>query len=245
MPNRIIRDAILSSEKMATLAWPEEVFYRRLMSIVDDYGRYEANPQLLRARCYPLQTDAVRVADISRWMAACQKAGLILDYAVQGKRYLEITNFQQQQRSASKYPAPLASDINCQQTPSNEHLVVSVVGVEGVIGDVIEGVSEKARAPVFVLPDWINAKHWDTWHSTPKRKKATADQKQMAVDKLDEWRLAGLDYAGALENAAIGGNQGLFLPNGNRAQPINKQQALEDRNKEVGRRWAEASHAGH
>lgn len=67
--------------------------------------------------------------------------------------------------------------------------------------------------PPFVLPDWINAQHWDTWHSTPKRKKATPAQKQMAVDKLDAWRKANEDYAGALENAAIGGNQGLFLPN--------------------------------
>lgn len=74
-------------------------------------------------------------------------------------------------------------------------------------------IKDKAASPPFVLPDWINAKHWDTWHSTPKRKKATTAQKQMAVDKMDSWRKAGDDYAGALENAAIGGNQGLFLPN--------------------------------
>jgi hypothetical protein len=35
----------------------------------------------------------------------------------------------------------------------------------------------------------------------------------MSVDKLAAWRDAGEDFAGALENAAIGGNQGLFLPN--------------------------------
>ncbi len=239
MPNRIVRDAILSSEKVAAIGWPEEVFYRRLMSVVDDYGRYEANPQLLRARCYPLQTDAVRVADITRWMAACQKAGLILDYAVQGKRYLEIVNFQQQQRSQSKYPAPPAFDINCQQPPADAHLGVFVSEGEDVIG----GVSEKARAPDFVLPDWINQKHWDIWHGTPKRRKATPEQKQMAVDKLAAWRVAGLDYAGALENAAIGGNQGLFLPTTPRAGQPNKQQALEDRNLAVARQWAEDNHA--
>jgi len=125
VPNRILREAILGSEKMAALNWQEEVFYRRLMSIVDDYGRYEANPQLLRARCYPLQTDAVRAADITRWMAACQKSGLILCYEVSGKRYLELTNFQQQQRSASKYPP-------CNHLLSNEHLGVSVFVSEGV-----------------------------------------------------------------------------------------------------------------
>jgi hypothetical protein len=63
------------------------------------------------------------------------------------------------------------------------------------------------------LPDWINRSHWDTWHSTAKRKRATTAQKQLAVDELSAWRDAGEDFAGALKNAAIGGNQGLFLPN--------------------------------
>jgi hypothetical protein len=135
MPNRIVRDAILTSESVSGLDWAEEVFYRRLMSVVDDYGRSEANPQLLRSRCYPLQVDKVRVADISRWMAACQKAGLIAHYEVSGKWYLQIEKFGQQQRSPSKHPPPsaeplLAIDSRCQQTPSNEHLGVSVVVVE-------------------------------------------------------------------------------------------------------------------
>lgn len=102
---------------------------------------------------------------------------------------------------------------------------------------------DKAQAPVFVLPDWINRQHWDVWHSTAKRKKATAEQKQMAVDKLAEWRAAGLNYAGALENAALGGNQGLFLPNTPKPVQPNKQQALEDRNLAIARQWAEDNHA--
>ena len=102
---------------------------------------------------------------------------------------------------------------------------------------------EPAQAPVFVLPDWINRQHWDTWHSTPKRRKASPEQKQMAVDKLAQWRQEGQDYAGALENAAIGGNQGLFLPSIPRGGPVNKQQALEDRNLDVARNWAKDNHA--
>lgn len=113
---------------MCALSWPEEVFYRRLMSIVDDYGRVEALPQLLRARCYPLQTDLVRVADITRWMAACLNAGLIVHYEVAGKQYLQIEKFGQQQRSASKCPGPLANDFNCNQPLANAHLVVVVDG---------------------------------------------------------------------------------------------------------------------
>lgn len=64
----------------------------------------------------------------------------------------------------------------------------------------------------FVLPDWINQKHWDVWHSCDSRKKVTAPQKQLAVEKLDQWRKEGLDYAGALENAAVAGWRGLVQP---------------------------------
>ena len=48
MPNRILREGILTSERIERLDWAEEVFYRRVMSVVDDYGRYYARPALLR-----------------------------------------------------------------------------------------------------------------------------------------------------------------------------------------------------
>ena len=70
----------------------------------------------------------------------------------------------------------------------------------------------KRAAPTFELPDWINRQHWDAWHSCAKRKNASDAQKQMAVDKLAQWQQAGIDYAAALENAAIAGWQGLFKP---------------------------------
>lgn len=70
----------------------------------------------------------------------------------------------------------------------------------------------RKRETPFVVPDWINREHWDAWHSCGKRKNCTNAQKQMAVDKLDSWRQQGIDHAAALENAAIGGWQGLFKP---------------------------------
>ena len=62
------------------------------------------------------------------------------------------------------------------------------------------------------MPDWINRAHWDIWHRGSKRKKANDEQKQLSVDKLAKWREQGLDHAAALENAASGDYQGLFLP---------------------------------
>jgi hypothetical protein len=108
---------------------------------------------------------------------------------------------------------------------------------------------ERVAAPDFSLPDWINRTHWDAWHSSPKRKKATAEQKQMAVDKLEKWKSEGADHEAALENAAVAGWQGLFLPSENSTQAAsrtgNKQEALERRNRAVAAQWAAAHPHGH
>lgn len=227
MPNRIVREGILTSEAVNGLNWAEEVFYRRLLSVVDDFGRYYATPKLLRAACYPLHIDKVSDSDIGKWLSACETAALVRVYpASDGKRYLEVQNFKQQQRAKeSKFPHPPSPDEQLrsaceadeQQVQANAHLGVFVD--EGVVVD--EGESRK-RAPKpagFTPPDWINRAHWDAWHSCPKRKKATDDQKRLAVQKLDAWRQAGEDHAGALENAAVGGWQGLFLPDKGKANP--------------------------
>lgn len=135
MPNRIIRENILSSERVGALGWAEEVFYRRLQSIVDDHGRYEASPQLLRSKCYPLHTDKqVNARMVWQWLAECVKVGLVVCYDVAGKRYLEVLNFGQQKRTASKFPQPPSIDSKGNQLPAYEHLGVVVFGgvVEGV-----------------------------------------------------------------------------------------------------------------
>ena len=227
MPSRILREGILTSERVATLNWAEEVFYRRLMSVVDDYGRYTANTKLIRAACYPLIIDKVSDADVGKWMAKCAEAALVSVYpATDGKRYLQISNFRQQTRTTvSKYPAmsgECAAKSSESAAPASHpctdasHPCTSYgVGDEDVIGDVV-GLSQ-AQAPqkpggAFVLPDWINESHWDAWREHPKLKKATDKQKAIAVEKLEKWRNAGEDFAGALENAAASGYQGLFLP---------------------------------
>lgn len=206
MPNRIIREAILSSEKIALLGFPEEVFYRRLMSIVDDYGRTEANPQLLRARCYPLQIDVVRAADITRWMAACQKAGVILCYAVNDKQYLELSKFGQQQRSPSKFPPPPASDSKCLQEPADAHLVVSV---SEVVSEVV-----KPAAQSFVLPDWVPSDTWAAYCKVRTGKKAKNEPHALGliVKDLERFRAAGHDSTEILNNSIKSGWAGVFEP---------------------------------
>jgi hypothetical protein len=119
MPTRILREGILTSERVNRLSQGAELFYRRLMSVADDYGRYFAHPALLRAACYPLQLEKVREANIERYIQECDVARLVRLYYDQGSRYLVILDFRQQTRGVSKYPEPptegVANDLlsNC------------------------------------------------------------------------------------------------------------------------------------
>lgn len=130
MPLRLLREGILTSERIDQLDAPAEVFYRRLMSKVDDYGLFDARPAILRASLYPLRLDRVREADIARWIAACEKAGVIALYEHGGKPYLQMRDTNWQVRSEPKHPPPpwhkgarkKAPDSKCKQPLAPAHL---------------------------------------------------------------------------------------------------------------------------
>lgn len=110
MPNRVLRDWT-DSESIDQLDVHAERFFTRLIMKVDDYGRYTANVKLLKSQLFPLKSD-IRETDITRWLAACRKSGLIALYAVANKEFLQIDNFKQILRQKiEKYPGP---------TPCNE-----------------------------------------------------------------------------------------------------------------------------
>jgi len=106
MPNRYIREAAIESEGINSLSWIGEVFFRRLLNRVDDFGRYSANPALIRARLFPLQLAKVREAEISRLLAQCEKAGLLFAYSVNSKAYLIINRWEKGRAKRSVYPEP-------------------------------------------------------------------------------------------------------------------------------------------
>lgn len=106
MPSRMLRDGILTSDRVNALSLGAEVLYRRLMSVVDDYGRFDGRTAIVRAACYPLRIDAVSEAEIDGWIAECADVRLLARYEVDGRQYLALADFKQRIRGASKWPAP-------------------------------------------------------------------------------------------------------------------------------------------
>jgi hypothetical protein len=139
MATRIIRDGILTSERINTLSPHAELFYRRLMSVADDHGRYSANLTQLRAYCYPLKLDSVKEDSISKHLAECVVAKLIVLYTVEAKSYLQMVDFGQRINGKSKYPEP--SPVISGDSPV-------IPGVSRLDVDVDVDVDDKRRAPV-------------------------------------------------------------------------------------------------
>jgi hypothetical protein len=147
MPVRMLREGILTSERIDMLSPAGEVFYRRLMSVVDDFGRYSANPKLVRAACYPLKLDTVNDEHIAVWLEECVKASLVICYQVAGKQYLEVADFRQQVRSKqSKYPDPITDENNCYATAKQLFATEHLDGDGGVDG--VEDGNSSADAEV-------------------------------------------------------------------------------------------------
>lgn len=118
MPNRILRDWT-DSFTMDSLDAHTERFFVRLIMKVDDYGCFYSDTRLIKANLFPLKPD-VRETDISRWLTACEKSGLVTLYNVANKGYLQITNFKQVLRQKNKkYPLPTECESSDTHMQSN------------------------------------------------------------------------------------------------------------------------------
>lgn len=178
MPNRIIRDGILTSENVDKLGVHAEVFYRRLMSVVDDFGRYTAHPSLLRAACYPLRVDSIREADISRFLTEVQEAGLIALYEVDGKRYLQMNKCDEPRAKKSKYPPMPASANICAQTQTNVPYSYSY-------SESYSNLHTQAQADSLTFPQGPSAAHKRFRDAYPNKIKPKATDAEFSATVLE------------------------------------------------------------
>lgn len=112
MPTRLLYEKICTSATLAGLSADEERFFYRLMVQCDDFGRFHADPVILRNRCFQRMED-IKSTDVRAWRDRLEQAGLIRIYAVDQEEYLEILTwaaYQRQRASKPKYPDPPADD---------------------------------------------------------------------------------------------------------------------------------------
>lgn len=112
MPNRMIRESLNRSEKISELSDFQFRVWIGLITYVDDYGRGDARPKVIKGEIFPLR-DRVTFTDISKAIADLAAAGCISLYEVDGRPYLQFPNwgkYQRVQRKYSKCPDPPQMD---------------------------------------------------------------------------------------------------------------------------------------
>ena len=120
MPNRIIKDSIMKSEKLSELTDFQFRLWVHLITYVDDYGRGDARPAIIRGSCFPLR-DRMTNKDIEKGLADLAGAGCVGLYKVDGKPYLYFPNWEKHQRvrqKVSKCPGPDECDEETQDAAS-------------------------------------------------------------------------------------------------------------------------------
>ena len=209
MPNRILREGINDSESVNAVSEAAELFYRKLMSIVDDYGRCEANAAILLGKLYALRSDRT-TSDIEAFLNECSVGPdpLLTIYRVGRKRYLQINKFGQPIRSRTKYPEPVenkpgervlqTSESNCQQLLSlaratNTHSHTNTNTQEGGAGGnhACPGFDEQALAAIveaYPVPGRGRVKPSDVAAAIA----AEAESRGVAPEEVLEEILAGI-----------------------------------------------------
>ena len=148
MPSRVIRESALNSPTLARLSHGAERLFWRLTIIADDAGRFDANPMVVKARCFPLLVDKLKTAEVVKFMGELH-GDCILFYTVDGRDYGYFRNWAKYQRvygNTSKFPQPPA---DCGDIPQD---AATSCSYSYPISENRESIIDISQQPVASLP---------------------------------------------------------------------------------------------
>jgi hypothetical protein len=182
MPTRILRDYTDSAAFDGLSAEGERLFIRLLMK-ADDFGRFHANPKLVKALCFPLAED-LRTNTVSAWLAELSDRELVFCYRSGAGEYLALPKFGQRTRAEkSKFPPPEGEPPEWMPQTSARTLRTTVSTpptTARVFGDVVEDGGEcGAPAP---LPRGCGKRKPQGWPSTEPQAREMAEQAGVNAD---------------------------------------------------------------
>lgn len=122
MPNRVIKESICESESLSECSFFAQELYKRLITYADDYGRFNSDTAIMRARLFPREYETITEQDIIDALVELCGVGKISFYQPQvfnqrGKKgvYGVFPNWGDHQRlreSKAKCPEPYDTAIN-------------------------------------------------------------------------------------------------------------------------------------
>ena len=116
MPVRYLKPGITTSPRWNTAGYMAQSFYIRLLTVVDDYGRMDADLRVLRAYCFPL-SDGITIKSMDSLCTELARNNLAEFYqTVDGKRVVQLLRWSDTPRSKPKFPEKTGSCIQLYTT---------------------------------------------------------------------------------------------------------------------------------
>lgn len=101
MPNRILNEGICTSDRIASLTDFEFRLWACLLTIVDDAGRGDARPAIIKGRCFAL-LEKVTAKDVDTDLHGLAAKGCVSLYTVGNMQFYEISDWGKLQPDAGR-----------------------------------------------------------------------------------------------------------------------------------------------
>lgn len=185
MPQRFLRPGLTTSQRFNAASWQAQSLYVRLITLVDDYGRFDAHPMLLKSLAFPFNPEIT----CEQMISLCEQllANDLADfYEKDGKKYLQLSRWQEKARSHSKFPS--FDDEAC------KHLLTFANNCSAPSPSPSPSPSPKVASlpDAFELHPNLNTPEfkaaWQRWHEhlKQKRKPATVHARDLQLAKLSK-----------------------------------------------------------
>lgn len=213
MPSRMIRDALLDSDRFLSL--PDNtarICYVSCLLTADDRGNLEASTGALVRLWRDFGVDSNDKAnDTAQFLA---DKDLIRVYEVAGKRYIHVPRFRQRMRSFKRACPASPWCETVEESKDSSPICPQPAAVSGKPRPKrSEGKGrEVTPSRTFVLPGWVPSDAWQDFEETRQklRKPLTDRARQLLVAELQRLRDEGNDPRAVIERSVLRGWQTFY-----------------------------------
>lgn len=182
MPTRYLKPGICDSDPIDRCTPLAECLFYRLLVNVDDYGRLDARPAVVRSKCFPLK-DTINNKKTAELLHELHSHGLIILYKSNDCDYLQFTKWDNVPRSKESKCPPYEAE--CAQVYTdvcngNTNLPVTVTVTETKTGTETETVNRKPKRD---CTDDVTDDFSRFWNAYPKKTGKTEAQKSWLKNK--------------------------------------------------------------
>lgn len=222
MPQRFLRPGIRDSQRFNSVSFAAQSLYIRLLTLVDDWGRYDGRDSVIWAHCFAVWNDqqskeAVSLKECCALSVELQLARLWEVHEFEGKRVIQVTQWSERVRGESKWPIPSDSTAlripadSCGKLPNPASPAFSpshepsplAIGATHVESDPLP-VPENLKTPEF-----INA--WQKWQTVRRGMKKPGNWLILFQEQLRFLTQFNAQKATEILNQSVrNGWQGLF-----------------------------------